>query len=74
MRIGSIKLSFRLRMGLSLLFLLTGIITVFSGAILLKEVPQLSASAGILSVVLFYIGTGLCWVLAAGILLGRDMQ
>jgi|Deesub1362A_J573_1020465.scaffolds.fasta_scaffold00146_88 hypothetical protein len=51
---------------------MTGIITVFSGAILLKQAPP--ASVAFLSLILFYMATGLCWVLAAGILLGVEFR
>jgi len=63
-------LGYKGRLALSLLCVLTGIITVFSGAILLRQAPYTSVS--FLSLVLFYMATGLCWVLAAGILLGVE--
>lgn len=58
-----------LRFALSLTCLIIGVGTVFTGTLVFRLIPAEMASVYVLTLVLFYIGTGLCWVVVAGALL-----
>jgi len=66
---GTIHLGPRLRFALSLTCLIIGVGTVFTGTLIFRLIPAEAASVYVLTLVLFYIGTGLCWVVVAGALL-----
>jgi len=64
-----IHLGARLRFVLSLTCLIIGVGTVFTGTLIFRLIPAEAASTYVLTLVLFYIGTGLCWVVVAGMMI-----
>jgi len=64
-----IYVGIKTRFALALTSLIIGVGTVFTGTMIFRLIPAEAASVYVLTLVLFYIGTGLCWVVVAGMLI-----